>query len=78
MKNLILIIALPLVFTNCKKKLSNPKEDIYCCFIENNGNRSFYKCASTKEEMISVSVEIRNNNLGSIYTTRKSECSECQ
>jgi len=77
MKNIILLIALSLVFTNCKKKSTEPKEDIYCCFAVKNGSKSFYRCAETQSEMQSIALEIRDKNLGSLETTRKSTCSEC-
>lgn len=77
MKNVILIIVLSLVFTNCKKNPIKPKEDIYCCFYSDNGNKTFYKCASTKTEMQKYAIEISDKNLGSMETSRKSTCSEC-
>lgn len=83
MKKIILIFAIIVSFTNCKKSTTaapTPTE-VKCVFVMNGGfngtSRYFYKCSSSATEMTQIAMELRNQNL--FYETiTKSTCSECQ
>lgn len=83
MKKVILILAIAVSFTNCKKSTTAPATatSVKCVFVMNGGSngttRYFYKCSSSATEMNQIAMELRNQNL--FYeTTYKSTCSECQ
>lgn len=80
----ILVLALVLGFTSCKKnnKTLNPaSQDVYCIFITNygpNGNqRHFYKCVDNVNDYQNENIYLRNNNYFH-EDVKKSDCSECQ
>lgn len=82
MKNIILIIALSLVFTNCKKKVASTTPVIAYCIWYNQTcvgcpTRVFYKCTDNKDEMTKTCLSLRDQGLF-VEVIEKSKCSECQ
>lgn len=81
MKNIILIIGLSLVFTNCKKKQVSTSVIAYCIWYNQTcvgcQTRVFYKCTDNKDEMTKTCLSLRDQGL--FYEViEKSNCSECQ
>lgn len=83
MKNIILIIALSLVFTNCKKKeaVSTTPAIAYCIWYNQTcigcPAKVFYKCTDDKSQMQKSCIELRDKGL--FYEViEKSKCSECK
>lgn len=83
MKKVILIIAIAVSFTNCKKSTTAPATatSVKCVFVMDGGSngttRYFYKCSSSATEMTQIAMELRNQNLN-YEIIEKSTCSQCQ
>lgn len=79
----ILIIATILLSFSCNKNGKNsvtskidPK--VYCIFSNDNNNRIFHGCASSKTEMQNKTVSLRDQGYNSVSSVEKNSCSECQ
>lgn len=85
MKKLILIIAIIVSFTNCKKSTTAPSNSstsqVTCIFIINGGanttGRYFYKCVNSAQDLATESVKLSGQNLFH-EDIKKSTCNECQ
>lgn len=81
MKNLILILAVLSIFTNCKKKEVKPEEPIkeqtYCVYEVMKGTRYFYKCTEGKIAATTAYNEL-NSQGKDVEVIAKNTCSECQ